>query len=66
MRVPAERYVEYYRDILTRIAAGYSTPASLAQITLDWVLHHPDCGIFKGDFGECDKNCSSNDGEVKP
>jgi hypothetical protein len=39
---PSERYVRYYRDVLTRISNGYDTPQSLAKLALDWEIPAPE------------------------
>lgn len=36
-----ERYVAYYRDILRRIAKGWETPKSLAEMALSWQIERP-------------------------
>lgn len=57
MSVPAQRYVDYYRSILKRIADGWDSPVTLASLALEWTLHDEGCSFNKGDFGECD--CSA-------
>jgi|SRR3569833_54874 len=41
--IPATRWVGYYRDVLKRIANGYTPAASLANTALDWEIHAPEC-----------------------
>ena len=55
----AKRYNRYYLDILNRIANGYDSPASLANLAQTWAIHTPECGYNKGDWGECD--CGAED-----
>lgn len=63
MSVPAQRYVDYYRSILKRIADGWDSPVTLASLALEWTLHDEGCSFNKGDFGECD--CSASDAGSK-
>lgn len=52
--VPMERWVEYYRGILERIARGYDSPSTLAELAVSHVIHTDWCNSKKGEWEECD------------